>query len=207
MTGRAVGQEWDERTYRGMGPHRADPRAASVASQVAALTAAARPGTIAEHVGSTAVPGLIGKNVVDLQIAVDPAEVPAITSALLELGFARQRGREPWPPERPMLEGTFRCRGGVFLLHCHVVPTTDPEVGQMIGSVICFAAIPRPGGICRSSKRRIASLTCDSLGYTHAKTALSGQQLDAQRHQPRPAADVVEQTWQAAPARARLACS
>ncbi len=31
-----------------------------------------------------------------------------------------------------MLEGTFRCSGGVFLLHCHVVPTTDPDVGQMI---------------------------------------------------------------------------
>jgi hypothetical protein len=41
---------------------------------------------------------------------------------------ARQRGREPWPPERPMLEGTFLCGGGVFLLHCHVVPTTDPDV-------------------------------------------------------------------------------
>ena len=172
VTGQAVGQEWDERTYRGMGPHRADPRAASVASQVAALTAAARPGTIAEHVGSTAVPGLIGKNVVDLQIAVDPAEVPAITSALLELGFARQRGREPWPPERPMLEGTFRCRGGVFLLHCHVVPTTDPEVGQMIEFRDLLRRDPAARKAYAADKRRIASLTCDSLGYTHAKTAL-----------------------------------
>jgi dephospho-CoA kinase len=83
-----------------------------------------RPGISADHVGSTAVPGLIGKNVVDLQITASLAEVPAITGALLGLGFAQQRGRDPWPPERPMLEGTFRSRDCVFAVHCHVVPTT-----------------------------------------------------------------------------------
>jgi GrpB-like predicted nucleotidyltransferase (UPF0157 family) len=63
VTGQSVGQEWDERTYRGVDPHPADPRAASVA----ALIGAARRGTIADHVGNTPVPGLIGKIVVDLQ--------------------------------------------------------------------------------------------------------------------------------------------
>ena len=53
-------------------------------------------------------------------------EIPAITGTLLGLGFTRQWGRDPWPPERPMLEDTFLCRGGVFLTHCHVVPATDP---------------------------------------------------------------------------------
>jgi len=125
VTGQPVGQDGDERTYRGVGPHRADPRAILVA----ALIAAARPGTIAEHAGSTAVPGLIGKNVVDPQITAGPAEVPAITSALP--GWVRAAARPgSWPPERPMLEGTFRCRGGVFLLHCHVVPITDPMPGR-----------------------------------------------------------------------------
>jgi dephospho-CoA kinase len=172
VTGKSVGQEWDQRTYRGVGPHPADPRAAVAAAQVAALIAAARPGAIAEHVGSTAVPGLIGKNVVDLQITAGPADVPVITCALLELGFARQRGREPWPQERPMLEGTFRCRGGVFLLHCNVVPATDPEARQMIE----FRDLLRRDRAARQAyaaeKRRIADSTCDSLDYTRAKTAL-----------------------------------
>jgi GrpB-like predicted nucleotidyltransferase (UPF0157 family) len=66
---------------------------------VMALIGEVRPGITIDHVGSTAVLGLIGKNVVDLQITADPAEVPAITAALLRLGFARQRGRDPWPPE------------------------------------------------------------------------------------------------------------
>ncbi len=172
MTGQSVGQEWDERTYRGVGPHRADPRAASIAAQVAALIAAARPGTIADHVGSTAVPGLIGKNVVDLQITADPAAVPAITGTLIELGFARQRDREPWPPERPMLEGTFRCRGRVFLMHCHVVPTTDPDVRQMIEFRDLLRRDPAARQAYAADKRRIAASTSDSLVYTHAKTAL-----------------------------------
>jgi dephospho-CoA kinase len=172
VTREPIGQEWDERTYKGVGPHRSDRRAAVVAAQVAAVIAVARPGTIAEHVGSTAVPGLGGKNVVDLQITADPAEVPAITGALLGLGFARQRGREPWPVERPMLEGTFRCGGSVFLLHCHVVPTTDPDVGQMIE----FRDLLRRNSAARlayaADKRRITAQTCDSLEYTHAKAQL-----------------------------------
>ena len=172
MTGQSVGQERDERTYRGIGPHRPDPRAASVASQVAALIAAARAGTVVDHVGSTAVPGLIGKNVVDLQITAGPAEVPAITSALIELGFARQRGPDPWPPERPMLERTFRCGGGVFLLHCHVVPDTDADASQMIEFRDLLRRDPRAREAYASDKGRIAALMSDSLGYTRAKAAL-----------------------------------
>jgi GrpB-like predicted nucleotidyltransferase (UPF0157 family) len=159
-----IGQERDERTYKGVGPHRADRRAAAAAAQVAALIAEARPGTIAEHVGSTAVPGLIGKNVVDPQITVDPADVPAITEALLRLGFARQRDREVWPPERPMLEGTFRCAGAVFLLHCHV--------GQMIAFRDLLRRDPAARRFYAADKRRIAAQTRDSLKYTHAKTDL-----------------------------------
>jgi GrpB-like predicted nucleotidyltransferase (UPF0157 family) len=172
VSGQSVGQEWDGRTYRGIGPHRADPRAVSVAAQVAALIAAARPGTIADHVGSTAVPGLIGKNVVDLQITASAAEVPAITGTLVELGFAQQRGREPWPPERPMLEGTFRCRGGVFVLHCHVVPASDPDVRQMIEFRDLLRRDPAARQAYAAAKLRIAASTSDSLNYTHAKTAL-----------------------------------
>jgi GrpB-like predicted nucleotidyltransferase (UPF0157 family) len=172
VTRQPIGQEWDEPTYRGVGPHRADRRAAAVAEQVAALIAAARPDAFAEHVGSTAVPGLIGKNVVDLQITADSADVPAITGALLELGFARQRGREPWPRERPMLEGTFRYRGGVFLLHCHVVPTTDPDVRQMIEFRDLLRRDPAARQAYAADKLRISADTSDSLDYTHAKTAL-----------------------------------
>jgi len=167
-----VGQQRDERTYRGLGPHPGDPRTAEVAEQVAAIIAGAVSGTIAEHVGSTAVPGLIGKNIVDLQITADPGDVPAITSALLGLGFTRQRDRDPWPPERPMLEGTLRCRGGVFLVHCHVVPATDPDVRQMIEFRDLLRRDPAARQAYAADKQRITACTTDALEYTRAKTRL-----------------------------------
>ena len=57
------------------------------------------PGTVVEHVGSSAVPGLPGKNVVDLGIEADPDDIPAITDALLSLGFGRQGGARAVPAD------------------------------------------------------------------------------------------------------------
>jgi GrpB-like predicted nucleotidyltransferase (UPF0157 family) len=142
------------------------------AAKVTALISEVKPGITADHVGSTAVPGLIGKNVVDLQITTGPAEVPAITDALLGLGFARQRGRDPWPPERPMLEGTIRSQDCVFFIHCHVVPTTDPDVRQMIEFRDLLRSDPGAREAYAADKRRITADISDSLEYTHAKTQL-----------------------------------
>ena len=142
----------------------------AAAAEIIELIEGKRPGSGAEHVGSTAVPDLVGKNFVDLQITADPEDVPLIADALLGLGFVRQRGSDPWPPERPMLEGTYRCRGAVFGVHAHVVPTTDPDVKQMAafrdllrrdrGALEGYAA----------EKRRILEQTNDVRGYTDAKT-------------------------------------
>ena len=57
------------------------------------LVASAVPGTVVEHVGSSAVLGLAGKNIVDLGIEADPDAIPAISDALLSLGFGRQGGK------------------------------------------------------------------------------------------------------------------
>jgi dephospho-CoA kinase len=183
MAGKPIGQEWGARTYVGVGPHPADPRTAEVAATV--LTVIGEAGITGEHVGSTAVRGLIGKNVVDLQITAGPAEIPAITGALLGLGFARQRGRDPWPPERPMLEGTVRCRGGVFLIHCHVVPTTDPDVRQMTEFRDLLRSDPAACAAYAADKRRITADISDSLDYTYAKTPLIRRLLGIS-----PAADI-----------------
>jgi dephospho-CoA kinase len=143
-----------------------------VAAKITALISEVKPGITAEHVGSTAVPGLIGKNIVDLQITADPMDVPAITDTLLGLGFARQRGRDPWPPERPMLEGTFRSHDCVFLIHCHVVPITDPNLRQMIEFRDLLRSDPGARDAYAADKRRITADISDSLEYTHAKTQL-----------------------------------
>src|SRR5258708_3868354 len=64
-----------------------DPRAAEVAAEISGLITARRPDLAVEHIGSTAVPGLPGKGVVDLGIATEPPDVPRVAALLRDLGF------------------------------------------------------------------------------------------------------------------------
>ena len=99
-----------------------DPRVVEVAAEVIALIRSRRPELAVEHIGSTAIPGMPGKGIVDLGTEADPAEIPAITAAMYELGFGPQPGPDPWPPTRPMHVGSYRFDGEEFLVHFHVHP-------------------------------------------------------------------------------------
>jgi GrpB-like predicted nucleotidyltransferase (UPF0157 family) len=112
--------------------HEADPRSPEAGSCLIALIAAKWPGTPAEHVGSSAVAGLAGKNTIDLLLAAEPAHIPAITRILLELGFQPQLPAA-FPATRPMLWGAFRHRSTDYRVHVHVVPASSPEVAAMRG--------------------------------------------------------------------------
>jgi 5-(carboxyamino)imidazole ribonucleotide synthase len=102
-----------------------DPRALDVAAAVSELIHERRPDLVIEHIGSTAVPGLPGKGIVDLSIATTPDDVPAVAALLRELGFGPQPGPDPWPPSRPMLVGSLERAGTTFRIHCHVLPDTE----------------------------------------------------------------------------------
>jgi len=99
-----------------------DPRAIEVATRVIALIEARRPDLHVEHIGSTSVRGLPGKGIVDLGTEADPAEIPAITAAMYELGFGPQPGPAPWPPTRPMHVGAYHLDGVEYRIHFHVHP-------------------------------------------------------------------------------------
>jgi GrpB-like predicted nucleotidyltransferase (UPF0157 family) len=122
--------------------HQADPHAPQVARHLKALIATCWPATPAEHVGSSAVPGLAGKNIIDLLMAAAPADIPAIAAALLELGFQPQ-SPTAFPASRPMLWGTFRHRQTDYRIHVHVVPASSPEVTAMRGFRDALRADPR----------------------------------------------------------------
>jgi GrpB-like predicted nucleotidyltransferase (UPF0157 family) len=102
-----------------------------VARRVTEVVAVAVPGAAAEHVGSSSVAGLAGKNIVDMVLPADPEEIPRATDALVAVGFQRQEGRDPFPATRPMLEGSITEDGDVFWIHLHVVPLDDPEIEEM----------------------------------------------------------------------------
>jgi GrpB-like predicted nucleotidyltransferase (UPF0157 family) len=146
--------------------------APAVARQVAELIAARRPGAVAEHIGSSAVPGLAGKGTVDLLLPTPPEEIPAVTDDLLELGFQRQQVATAFPPTRPMLQGVIRHGATSFRVHVHVVPDSSPEVAALRGfrdALLADAALREE---YEELKRAIvAAGTVDSVAFSKAKHA------------------------------------
>jgi GrpB-like predicted nucleotidyltransferase (UPF0157 family) len=149
--------------------HQADPHAPEVARRLIALIATRWPGAPAEHVGSSAVPELAGKNIIDLLLAADPADIPAITETLLELGFQHQVPAA-FPATRPMLWGAFRHGPADYRVHMHVVPASSPEVAAMRGFRDALRADPLLRRRYAALKRAIvAGGPVDPVAFTKAK--------------------------------------
>jgi GrpB-like predicted nucleotidyltransferase (UPF0157 family) len=168
--------------------YQADPHAPEVARRLIALIATRWPPTPAEHVGSSAVPGLAGKGIIDLLLAADPADVPAITKTLLELGFQHQVPAA-FPATRPMLWGTFRYGSIDYRVLVHVVPASSPEVAAMRGFRDALRADPLLRRRYAALKRAIvAGGPVDPVAFTRAKhdwiVAALGQ-LGLARQRPR----------------------
>jgi GrpB-like predicted nucleotidyltransferase (UPF0157 family) len=152
--------------------HEPNGAAPEVAREVAALIAAKRPGTVAEHVGSSAVPGLAGKGTVDLLLPTPAEDIPAVTEDLLALGFQRQAVATAFPPTRPMLQGIIRHGGTSFRVHVHVVPASSPEVAALRGFRDALLADPDLRQEYAGLKRSIVdSGTVDSVAFSKAKHA------------------------------------
>jgi GrpB-like predicted nucleotidyltransferase (UPF0157 family) len=150
----------------------ADARAPEVARRLAELIAAKRPGAVAEHVGSSAVPGLAGKGTIDLLLPTPPQEIPEVTRDLLELGFQRQAVPTAFPPTRPMLQGVVPHDDTSFRVHVHVVPCSSPEVAALRGFRDALLADPALREEYAQLKRTIvAAGTVDSVAFSRAKHA------------------------------------
>jgi GrpB-like predicted nucleotidyltransferase (UPF0157 family) len=160
----------NERPNRGLGPHPHDPRTFAVARRVIEVVAVAVPGAAAEHVGSSSVAGLAGKNTVDMLLPLHAADIPDATERLVAVGFRRQSGEDPFPPTRPMLEGSLREDGDVFAIHLHVIPDGDPEIEEMRGFRERLRADPALREAYVEQKRRIVeSGAPNPLEYSYEK--------------------------------------
>ena len=149
--------------------HEADPDTPEVARRLIALISTRWPGTPAEHIGSSAVPGLAGKNIIDLLLAAEPAQILAITQALFELGFQPQVPAA-FPATRPMLWGTVRHGATEYPVHVHLVPAASPEVAAMRGFRDALRADPI---LCRRyavlKRAIVAGGPADPVAFTKAK--------------------------------------
>jgi GrpB-like predicted nucleotidyltransferase (UPF0157 family) len=156
-----------------------DPRAFDVAARLIERIQAACPGTVVEHIGSTAVAGLPGKGIIDLMIVAEPPQIPEITKALLGIGFQPQSGPEPFPPTRPMLQGAVEDDGQYYRIHVHVIPTNLDDAVELRQFRDALRADPAMCAAYTARKRAIvAAGTTDSLQYTHAKAGWIEGELD-----------------------------
>ena len=96
------------------------------AEYATALDAASVPYLAIEHVGSTAVPGLAAKPIIDCDIVVDAGHVAAASAALEGLGF-EPRGELGiperwafWEPERLVGTKTYVVVAGSLALRNHL---------------------------------------------------------------------------------------
>ena len=152
-----------------------DPAVVEVARRVAELVNTERPDVVVDHIGSSAVPGLPGKNVVDLGIEVDPADVPAITALLEALGFVRTTGPRAFPPTRPLLIGALGHDGRPYRIHVHVHPRGHRVYGHEHARDLAFRDALRSDPQLRAAyadrKRAIAAAgVLDTYRYSLAKT-------------------------------------
>ena len=148
-----------------------DPRTLEVADSVIALIREPRPTLAIHHVGSSAVPGLTGKNVVDLAVAAEPEDIPGITQDLLALGFEPQTSPGAFPPTRPLLLGGIEHEGAVFKIHIHV--TADPEeIRRYLGLRDALRNdVALRDAYAREKRQIVAAGVTDTIKYSMNKTA------------------------------------
>jgi 5-(carboxyamino)imidazole ribonucleotide synthase len=102
--------------------HPWDPKSIDVARKIAALVETRRPDLRVEHIGSTAIPDMPGKGIIDLTVEVEPQDIAGVVEVLYDLGFQPQPGPDPWPPTRPMPVGEIEFEGKPYRIHFHVQP-------------------------------------------------------------------------------------
>lgn len=116
-----------------------------------------------EHVGSTAVPGLAAKPVVDVVVEVADPEDETVTRALESAGY-ELRVREPGhrmfrTPERDV--------------HVHVWPDSDPEIERHLRFRDWLREHPEDRSAYERLKRELATREWeDGNEYAQAKTGL-----------------------------------
>jgi len=135
------------------------------------LVAAERPDLVVEHIGSTSVPGLPGKGVVDLAIAAEPEDIPGIASLLYDLGFGPQPGVDPFPPTRPLVVGSMILDGDLFRIHLHVQPRGE----ELIRDVAFRDALRADPALAAAYAELKSEIVGDAheqgLDYTYRKQA------------------------------------
>ncbi len=122
---------------------------------------------LVEHIGSTAVPGLAAKPIVDVLLVVrDAADEPAWLPALEAAGFVL-RVREPDFHEHRMLRTRAKD------VHLHVYSPDSPEIARNLAFRDRLRGDAADRALYADTKRRLAAQSWPAMQhYAEAKTAV-----------------------------------
>ena len=118
-----------------------------------------------EHIGSTAVPGLAAKPVIDLVVVVEPQDLQTAIERLVAIGYVHQgnlgvEGRE-----------AFGVPAGERQHHLYVSPTDSEELRAQLAFRDRLRACPALAAEYEALKREFAvRFRDDRIGYTDAKS-------------------------------------
>ncbi len=128
-----------------------------------------------EHVGSTAVPGLAAKDIVDIDVVVEDEAVGVVSEAIVaELGGTRVENSGTWHP-------VFREEDSQRF-NDHVFGRPDDGWRVSVATAAALRARPALRAAYEQHKRATASGTDDLGTYSRAKSDLVEQLLAAARN-------------------------
>ena len=158
---------------------RYDHRAPQVAALLTQMIQEQEPGIMIDHVGSTSIPGCGGKGIIDLAVTYKTGSLEAAKSALDNIGFQRQTGRDPFPETRPMRVGCISALDGIFRIHAHVIERNGEEHKGLLAFRNTLRADANLRAAYEQRKQQILSSgITDSLDYCEAKGAFITTTLD-----------------------------
>jgi GrpB-like predicted nucleotidyltransferase (UPF0157 family) len=147
-----------------------DPEVSVVAGALITLIVGKDNWLQVEHIGSTAVPGCAGKGYIDLLVIYQDGHLEVAKRVLQELGFERQRSRDPFPEDRPMRVGSVMHKGKRYPIHAHVVAEASPEVSELLRFRDRLRSNERLRAAYETEKRRIlAAGITDGVDYANSK--------------------------------------
>jgi len=131
-----------------------------------------------EHIGSTSVPGLCGKDVIDLQVGVrrlSDADAPEFVKALADKGFPRSDGNDgdtphPWAPDPGSWAKRFHGSADPGrVAHVHVREHGSPVWESALLFRDWLVANPTERDDYADLKRALAQTAATTADYTVAK--------------------------------------
>ncbi len=131
-----------------------------------------------EHIGSTSVPDLVAKDVIDLQVAVrrlSDADAPEFVKALADKGFPRSEGNDedtvhPWAPDQSSWRKRFHGSADPGrVAHVHVREHGSPGWESALLFRDWLVANPTERDGYADLKRALVQKEASTTGYTMAK--------------------------------------